>query len=147
MKTKTKTVKPIDSSISLIYSCPKCSHQHWISLKAAKTKGFIIVCDCDQVFKPRTVETIKIIFKKKNQSSKQPAGLEQTNIDSQIPYELLNKCTESLTNYGFTKNEASILLNKAYNLHTENNPLELIKLALSLSNIGDNNEQSSDSTN
>jgi hypothetical protein len=147
MKTKTKTVKPIDSSISLIYCCPKCSNQHWISLKAAKTKGFIIVCDCDQVFKPKTVETIKIIYKKKNQSSKQPSSLEQNTPDTKIPHQLLDKCTESLTNYGFTKNEASILLNKAYSVHTENNPLELIKLALSLSNIGDNNEQPSNSTN
>lgn len=143
--TKSKKIKPIDSSISLIYQCTDCNSQHWISLKAAQTKGYMIVCDCGCILKTKLVEDIKIVYKKNRQKIKQQNNdcciSEKDDVNKQIPELFLNKCVSLLIGYGFTKNEASSLVTKTYNKHPECNLSELIKL--SLSSIGVNNEQSS----
>lgn len=152
MKTKTKTIKPIDSSVSLIYACPKCSQQHWISLKASQTKNYRIVCDCDEVFRPKRVNKIKILYVAN--IVKQPVDEKindlvdtdnKSKIDN-IPVGLLESCVSVLSGYGFTKSEASELVKQTYKIHNTKDVISLIKLSLS-SNIGVNNEQSVDETN
>ena len=152
MKTKTKTIKPIDSSVSLIYACPKCSQQHWISLKASQTKGYKIVCDCDEVFRPKRVNKIKILYVTniiKQSVDEKINDLVVTDNTSQInniPVGLLDSCVNALSGYGFTKSEASELVKRTYKIHNTNDAISLIKLSLS-SNIGVNNEQSVNETN
>ena len=152
MKTKTKTIKPIDSSVSLIYACPKCSQQHWISLKASQTKGYKIVCDCDEVFRPKRVNKIKILYvtngikQTGNEKINDIEAIKNTSPINNIPADLLESCVSVLSGYGFTKSEASELIKQTYKTHNKKDVISLIKLSLS-SNIGVNNEQSVNETN
>lgn len=151
MKTKTKAIKPIDTSVSLIYACPQCLQQHWISLKAAKTKGYIIVCDCGSVFKPKRIDDIKILYiKNKNKTIKSEIQEcevllkeQQSEPTNNLPVDLLEKCVTVLAGYGFTKTEAASLLKQTYEKYQVIDAVSLIKLSLS-TNIGVNNEQSID---
>jgi hypothetical protein len=145
---KNKKIKPVDYSISLIYQCTDCNSQHWISLKAAKTKGYMIVCDCGCILKTKLVEDIKIIYKKtiskKIDATKNVSNYiltDENNAKKEIPELFLCQCVSILIGYGFTKNEASSIVTKTYNKYPECNLSQLIKL--SLSSIGVNNEQSS----
>lgn len=147
MKTKIKTTKPIDSSVSLIYACPQCLQQHWVSLRAAQTKGYIIVCDCNMVFRPKRVDKIKILHinKKHKKNSSVHVNTISDHVTEQvetIPIDLLDRCVTVLVGYGFTKTEASNLVTETYKKHSIKDTVSLIKL--SLSNIGVNNEQSID---
>ena len=64
MKTKKKTERPIEIDAHLKYKCPNdsCGYFHWLSLQEAQTKNFKIVCDCGNVFKPKRIKTLEIIF-------------------------------------------------------------------------------------
>lgn len=70
IKNKKKLLKPIDHDVHLKYRCPECSVDHWLSLREAQTDGFIIVCECNNVFKVRTVE--KIVVRHKDKKIKRP---------------------------------------------------------------------------
>jgi hypothetical protein len=65
IKNKKKLLKPIDHDVHLKYRCPECSVDHWLSLREAQTDGFIIVCECNNIFKVRTVDDIVVKYKDK----------------------------------------------------------------------------------
>jgi hypothetical protein len=65
IKNKKKLLKPIDHDVHLKYRCPECSIDHWLSLREAQTSGFIVVCECSNVFKVRTVDKIVVKYKDK----------------------------------------------------------------------------------
>ena len=111
MKTKKKLQKPIDQDIHIKYRCPQCSQDHWLSYKEASTINFKIVCDCGEVFKVKRVVGFQLKFK-----SVKPKLVEIPK----IPVELLEKSVTLLVSYGFTKTEASELINASY----INNPVD-----------------------
>ena len=61
-KYKDKDLEPVDCDLSLIYRCPKCNIEHWLSLNEARTKNFKVVCDCDAIFRVKRVKGIKIKY-------------------------------------------------------------------------------------
>lgn len=126
MKTKIPTAKPSDMSINLAYRCPKCSTQHWTSSQSAKIKRFIIVCDCECVFKPKLIKNISIEYNIKKQNNRK---------NHRIPETTLNQSVSILTGYGYTKEEAIDLINSVYDKDQPTTVATLIKLALK--NIGD----------
>lgn len=125
MKTIHKNLKPTDTDIHIKYECPDCSAVHWLSLKETQTKGFVIVCDCDNVLKPKRIDSIKILYAKKAKkvNTKQP----QNNKS-----ELLSKCVDILDTYGFSKVESLDLLDKALKQNVDADVGQLIKLCLSI---------------
>lgn len=131
MKTTKKIIqKPIEIDAHIRYKCPKCDNDFWISLAEARTKNFKIVCDCKTVFQPKRIKKLRIIY-----SSKQ-----QTHVQAdQIDHVLKNKCVKALQKYGFEQTEAEDLIIKAYNIYKTQDPLLLIKQAISL--IGANNNE------
>lgn len=136
IKHKKKNLKPIDMSLSLIYRCPNCSNQHWLSLNQAKTKKFIVVCDCGHVFKVKPVHDIKIIYQKSVKNNKPIVN--NTNIQSNptktvvtIPQQLVDACTQVLKNYGFTSSECIPLITDCYNSNPKHTAAEIIKLCIS----------------
>jgi len=138
MKKKIKNLKPIDTDIHLIYSCPNCSSQHWLSLKESKTKNFKIVCDCDTIFKVKLVKEIKIIYEEI--VILKPSSIVSVSPEPQkIPIDLLSKAAKILIGYGFTKIESEDLVRSTF----EKNPTEdcAILVKNSLSNFGVNNGQ------
>jgi hypothetical protein len=86
MKTikKIKNLRPIDVDVNFKYVCPNCCLEHWVTLKQVQYNKFVIVCDCDVILKPKTVEKIRTVYHKKNVKSK----VCETTIDSK----LLNLC-------------------------------------------------------
>jgi hypothetical protein len=139
MKTITKKIKHSGFDIYLKYKCPTCSLDHWLSFKESKTKGYIVVCDCDTIFKIKQIETIDIQYK----NTKPP--LEETTVEVKldepekevvekvvetIPVDLLTKCCKILTGYGFTKSESESMLEKSYSGNPSDDITLLIKQTL-----------------
>lgn len=139
-KLKTKNLKPIELHVNLKYKCPQCCIDHWLSLKETQTKGFIVVCDCGNIFKVRRVETIKVIHHKsfhKSTNKNIDQNTIKSNTNTNLADDLLQSCVQTLTNYGFTKDEASCALKKEFSKTGCTDKLELIKSCLK--SIGENN--------
>jgi|688.fasta_scaffold26261_3 hypothetical protein len=141
IKIKTKNLKPIDADINLIYSCPKCSSQHWLSIKEAKTKGFKVVCDCDTVFTVRSIKQIKVIYEEDspdlNKIQQQPQIPREPKVEVQeIGVELLAKACKILVGYGFTKTESENLIRSTFSKNPTDDCALLVKN--SLAKLGEN---------
>lgn len=140
MTKRKKILKPIDADVHFKYRCPKCSIEHWISLREAQTKNFKIVCDCSKVFSPKRVSKIKIKYhkthnRKSSITEKQAAPntiqpIPQNQIITEINNDLLDKCSNALMAYGFTKAEAKDLIKQTYYTNPSDDAGLLIKLAL-----------------
>lgn len=134
MKKIIKDLKPIEVDASFIYCCPSCGCKHWVNLKQARTKKFLIVCDCDTTFTPKTIKKIKIAYKKKN-IIKLPNNSQSTQTNNRslkdIPDDLLNRCSTVLVDYGFTKEEAKNLIQQAYESNPSSSLADLVKICLS----------------
>lgn len=124
MNKITQTIKisqkPIDFDIFLKYICPSCQNDHWIKYLAATTKNFKVVCDCGTVFKIKRIYDFKLKFAKKNKEKK----------SNQIPDDLLKESIRILCEYGFDREEAKALVEKAYIEHPAESVSELVKQSL-----------------
>lgn len=119
-KKKSKNQKPIEIDAHFKYRCPKsnCGFDHWLSLKESQTKGFKIVCDCGYIFRPKKISKIKILYEDTQsvQKTEQPT---KTIEKPKIPIDFQKSCVQLLVGYGFTKDEATGLCEKAF----EKNPV------------------------
>lgn len=108
-----KIQTPIEIHASLRYRCPNinCGLDHWITLQAAKTKKYKIVCDCNFVFYPKLIKKISLKYKTKKQKQKVIKADEEKNI---IPDILLQKSSKIMQTFGFTKLEADTALINFY---------------------------------
>jgi len=142
MKTKKKNQKPIDIDGHFKYRCPKinCGYDHWLSFKQVKIKNFRVVCDCGTVFKPKTIKKIKIVYEKdiEQQQVVQVPHKEQIVEQPKIPLDLEKQCGTILTGYGFTTEECSVLIAKAYQKNQTNSAGSLVKYIIQ--NLGELNE-------
>jgi hypothetical protein len=121
---KISNQKPIEYDVHLKYLCKKCSQIHWLSLKESSTKHFKVVCDCGNVFGVKRTSRIKILYSKVAKTS-------TTTKSPPIPDSLLSQGIGVLLSYGFTKKEASELLEKTYMLHPTQDIASLVKESLS----------------
>jgi uncharacterized protein YbcC (UPF0753/DUF2309 family) len=128
---KKKNQKPIEIDAHFKYRCPKsnCGFDHWLSLKECQTKDFKIVCDCGFVFKPKKISKIKIVYSdiKLVENKEQPAKIIEK---PKIPVDFKNDCGKLLISYGFTKEEAISLCEKAFEKNPVNSSGLLIKYIL-----------------
>jgi uncharacterized protein YbcC (UPF0753/DUF2309 family) len=131
IKKKKKNQKPIEIDAHFKYRCPKsnCGFDHWLSLKECQTKDFKIVCDCGFVFKPKKISKIKIVYSdiKLVDNKEQPAKIIEK---PKIPVDFKNDCGKLLISYGFTKEEAISLCEKAFEKNPVNSSGLLIKYIL-----------------
>jgi len=136
MKTKQtiKNLRPTEFNLHLKYVCPMCSVEHWLSLEEAKTKGYLIVCDCDSVLRVKLIDSLGIKFYKKQKSTKTVESEKVIETDK-ISLDLLSKCCTILSSYGYEKSEVEYLIIKTY----ENSPTTDIKTLVknTLMKIGD----------
>lgn len=74
MARKTfKSQKPKKFDGHLVYECPDCHADNYITLSEAMTEGYIIVCpDCDSVLKPEPVSKIKVYYEADQNRTKAP---------------------------------------------------------------------------
>ena len=143
---KIKKVKPSGYDINFMYTCPspECVCTHWISLKEPKVKGFKIVCDCGEVFSPKTISTVTINFVKETTPKKTPTKPEttkeepkietfpydQVKEDSSKPVDFLTEAKKTLINFGFTKEEANQMIELEFEKTGVTNPAKLVTLSL-----------------
>lgn len=129
---KTKNLKPIDVDAHFKYRCPKCSCDHWVSYRQARTKHFKVVCDCDTVFEVKTIKTIKAIFiEEKTIQTETKTEIKPESSGPVVPAEVLEKCSKILIGYGFTEDESLNMIQKAYSLYPVNNDCAtLIKMSI-----------------
>ena len=126
MKTQNKIInlKPIEVDSSFKYICPVCENEHWVFLRQVKYNKFVLVCECGNILKPKTIESLKVIYKKRR---KKILDIEEATIGT----DLLNRCSEVLIKYGFNKKEAEDLVKNAYISNTTADCSTLVKMALS----------------
>lgn len=131
MKKKKKILKPIELDLYLKYKCPNnsCNISNWLTLKEAKTKKFIIVCDCGCISKPKQIDNIKILYKKKNKT--------KIKNNQSIPLELLDKATKIMIGLGYGKQESTKMLTDYYSHNPITDYIMLVKNTIAISNIGD----------
>lgn len=141
---KKKNQKPIEVDSSLRYRCPKpdCGKDHWLSLKETQTKNFKVVCYCGEVFRPQRIKKIKIVYYKPSYSpQKQETQISESieepknsipDLAPKISDRLLELCSRTFMNYGFTKKEADDLLRQSYILHPTENAFELVNYTLKM---------------
>lgn len=138
MKTKqiVRNLRPTELNVHLKYVCPACSIEHWLSLEEAKTKGYLIVCDCNAILRVKLIDLLKVKFYRKQKSTKTVES-EKIVETSKIDVDLLSKCCTILVGYGYDKSEIEKLIIKTY----QSNPTTDIKTLVknTLMNIGDIN--------
>ncbi|NBU33513.1 hypothetical protein EB118_10355 [bacterium] len=130
MILKNKIQKPIDNDIHLKYRCPKCGQDHWLSYKEASTKNFKTVCYCGNVFKVKRIAGFKLKFHKPEIKTKTNTTDVSDTVQKSISEELLTKAITTLTNYGFTKSEASDIIKKSYEKNQVDDLTILVKQTL-----------------
>lgn len=130
---QTNNLKPIDIDLHIKYLCPntECGFVHWLSLRETKTKTFKVVCDCGQIFSPKTIRRIKIVYKKsvKNKPSA-PRQSEDLPVEELISFDTLRTCKTTLDQYGFSPKESKQLIEKAYQHLKSNDAIGIIKYIL-----------------
>ena len=137
-KMKKKNLKPIDIDIHFKYRCtnPKCGYDHWLSLKESQTPNFKIVCECEKVYQPKPINKIKILYRP-TKTKTVTTSEDIKSSDVIIPTTIQNGCTQLLIGYGFTKDEATSLIKKAFAKHPVTNGSLLVKYILQ--NLGELN--------
>jgi hypothetical protein len=149
MKTKIKRVKPAKYDIHFEYVCPSlCGSRHWLSLRECQQKHFRVVCDCGEVFKPKTIQDITINFTLTEKTSIEtsyhaPEKIDIVSNEDDLPLPdqnfnfetFMNDCIVTLCTFGFEKNEAKTLLKESYEKNPTNNATQLVKQTL-LDNFG-----------
>jgi hypothetical protein len=128
MKTKKKKERPIEIDAHFKYRCSNedCGCLHWLSLKEVQTQNFKIVCDCGNVFKPKRIKTLEIIFD-------QTAVVKTEKIkpvQQKVNFDLIKICVNVLVGYGFTDVESEELLIKCHKEKPDLESADLIKFAL-----------------
>jgi hypothetical protein len=139
---KKNNQKPIEIDAHFKYRCPKsnCGYDHWLSLKETQTKNFKIVCDCGNIFKPKKITKIKIVYEANSVKTQQQESVvknESVVQSYEIPVDTENKCVKILAKYGFTHSESVELINKGYLKNPTNDATALIRYIIK--NLGDLN--------
>lgn len=176
-QNKKRPLRPIDSDVHLKYRCTECSIEHWLSLRQAQTTGFIIVCECNNVFKVKPVDKIVVKYKDKKPKkiAQEPTSLVmpvpitiqleeevvETKIEEKIPIieepqeiekpiipdNMLQGSCNVLVNYGFTVTEAKELIRKTYSDNPVDSIGAIITNCLKTLKIGDNEDVAINETN
>ena len=128
MKTKKKKERPIEIDSHFKYKCPNndCGYFHWLSLKEAQTQNFKIVCDCGNVFKPKRIKKLEIIFEQTAVVKTEQI----TPVQQKVNFDLIKVCVNVLVGYGFTDAESEELLIKCHKEKPDLESADLIKFAL-----------------
>lgn len=113
---KKKSQKPTDIDAHFKYRCssPSCNYDYWISLKQAQTPNFKIVCDCGEVFSPKSIVKIKILYKSK----------------VKIPLDTLRDSVKILVDNGFSEQESKDIVSKGFAKCKEKNSISLVRYIL-----------------
>ena len=137
---KIKNQKPIEIDAQFKFICPNsnCRFDHWLSLNQCKTKHFKVVCDCGNIFIPKRMLNIKIVYPKKHKIEKpvsndivQIKDIKQAESCSQIvspnnniPDYLKTTSIKILAKYGFTEKEGEDLVIMGY----QKNPIDNVAI-------------------
>lgn len=97
-----KLQKPIDIDVHFKYECLSCKGIHWLSYKEVSTPKFLVVCDCGESFKIKTVTQLKYKFAKPKQTEK----------TTKTPIDVAKKAAKLLVSFGFDSAESENLISK-----------------------------------
>lgn len=115
-------IKPIEIDAHFKYSCPQCSSFHWISFKAARVPGYMIVCDaCGEPSLVETIQNLDIAY------AKEPVLAKAR--DSSVPDKLMKVCLKSMKDYGFEEVDSIRAINLAFKETGSLDSLVIIKNA------------------
>jgi hypothetical protein len=140
MTKKKSYQRPIELDVHLRYVCPQktCGNTHWLSLKECQTKNFMVVCECGEIFKPKQISKLKILYKEKKPKESPVAVIQASPpiniVEVSKPILSLdkkNQCAKILVGYGFTEKEAKTLIDKGFAQNPIDEVGSLLKYILS----------------
>jgi hypothetical protein len=112
---KIKNLKPLECVADLRYRCSSCGIDHWISIKEARTQGFIIVCDCASLLKVKVIKDIKIVYHENVVAQPKHSSLATVVVIEKTDEKIIKQACSALNTYGFTAQESMAMALK----HTE----------------------------
>lgn len=135
---KTNRQRPIETDAQFRYVCPnlKCGFDYWLTLKECQTKNFKIVCDCGEVFRPKRILKISIVYSKNKSSITTDSQQKPVDHSKQDLKETINKkpipipeylkiaSIKILCGYGFTESESENFVIKGF----ETNPVDNVAI-------------------
>ena len=134
MKSKTKTIEPCGIDFHFKYLCDKCHNEMWLSLHEVRIKNFICVCgSCHKKFKTRTIGKITLNYLENVQEQSIPTKentSKTTPVKNILRSDIKSRAVNSLTKFGFTKDEAGIMVMEAFERIASNDVTILVKNAL-----------------
>lgn len=121
-----KNQKPIELDVHLKYQCPnsKCGYYHWLSLQETKIKNFKVVCECGQIFQPKRISKLKILYHNTTKPIHKTNPVVSTDT---LPLDLYRKCSTILLGYGFLESEILRLVTDQYDKTKISDAKTLIK--------------------
>lgn len=128
-KTKLRSQKPIEVEASLKYTCPNndCNFNHWIFLREAQTKNFKIVCECGEVFKPKCIKKIEIVYLSEETDKNLPKKDDSKENYPSFVYRAINM----MVSLGYSKKESQEKIIEIYNIEKITDPSTLVKRTIS----------------
>tara|TARA_R110002074_G_scaffold385451_1_gene566702 strand:- start:293 stop:724 length:432 start_codon:yes stop_codon:yes gene_type:complete len=121
-----KNDKPAEADIHLKYICHTCGAEHWISLKENQTPKYKIVCySCDVIIMPKPIQQIKFNFKKEDKPKEKRVKPQIKKDDTVL--DVVKRCAITLVSYGFEKDEAMALAEKASMKYNTDSVSDLVK--------------------
>lgn len=120
---KIKNLKPLECVADLRYRCSSCGIDHWISIKEAKTSGFIIVCDCSSLLKVKVIKDIKIVYHENVVAQPKHSSLATAVVIEKTDEKIIKQACSALNTYGFTAQESVAMALK----HTEKEAFKDVK--------------------
>lgn len=135
MKTKKKIQKPIEIDVSLRYKCinNNCNFDHWIFLREAKTKNFKIVCECGEIFRPKRIKTIEVVYATVKSVKKSMDFTEYSDTVGIVP-ECAVRAIKMMISLGYSEKDSQKHVMIVYNSEQIADAGTLVKKAIS--NIG-----------
>lgn len=120
---KIKNLKSIECVADLRYRCSSCGVDHWVSIKEAKTPGFIIVCDCSSLLKVKVIKDIKIVYHEDAVIQQNNSSLATVVVIEKTDEKIIKQACSALNTYGFTAQESMTMALK----HTEKEVFKDVK--------------------
>lgn len=118
-------LKPVDAFVQLIYRCPECGGNIWITKEEAQVPGFKVVC-CSKAFELQTIRNLTL----QCQYVAKPV-IKKPTAEGSVSMGAPTQAIEVLRNVGYQKAEATGLVIKATKRIGNNKSVEeLVKHAL-----------------
>lgn len=116
--------KPTEYDISFKYICEKCGNSHWLFLRETQANGFMVVCECGEVFNVHQIDHIDIVYSKESVESDEVEALVE------ICDPIVESAVNTIVSFGYDRTDATSMVSRATEMNTFVDSSSLVKYCL-----------------